>query len=514
MQFIWSWLKKLFGFKKGSGVRHHRWPTTEQMATLPWFEGYRPDQVVVVETKEGARRAYSALSQAGAVGFDTESKPTFRKGEKSHGPHVAQFATLQQGFVFMLHDPDCRQIVGQLIELASLEKIGFGLNDDVKRLRSKLGIQPQGVLDLETMFRSKGFGRGVGAKVGVAIALKQRFKKSKKISTSNWGARHLTDAQILYAADDAFAAISVYHALTSSPKRFGSLARKIVGVLVCYLLCGSLVMAAGRMPEESAIDHRLSFEEPGYDNPWAILPHRINYILPFTHLSHVNDAPFQQAGTPIEFENIEAKFQLSFKYPLWNRVIAGRGVLFFAYTQLSLWQAYNGSESAPFRNTDHEPELFLTFKTRVPIGGLTGRVVSAGVSHQSNGRSPDTLSRSWNRVWANFILERGNFVIDLKPWWGIPESDSSDDNPGIERYMGYGEMRTAYVLKRHVISLMLRNNLRSEGNRGAMEIGYSFPLTRRVKGFVQYFNGYGESLIDYNFPVNRIGIGFLLADLI
>jgi ribonuclease D len=147
------------------------------------------------------------------VGFDTESKPTFQKGEVSRGPHVVQFSTARRAYIFMLHLEKNREVASALINSPALKKVGFGLGDDLKRIPIKLGARPKSVLDLETLFSARGYGRGVGVKVGVAIMFKQRFMKSKKASTSNWMNRSLTDSQILYAANDAYAAIKVYEAL-------------------------------------------------------------------------------------------------------------------------------------------------------------------------------------------------------------------------------------------------------------------------------------------------------------
>ena len=78
--------------------------------------------------------------------------------------------------------------------------------------------------------------------------------------------------------------------------------------------------------------------------------------------------------------------------------------------------------------------------------------------------------------------------------------------------MGNGELYFLRPMKNHMFSVMLRNNFNWDENRGAVEINYSFPLTPRIKGFVQYFNGYGESLIDYNVYQERIGFGIKLSD--
>jgi hypothetical protein len=196
-------------------ARPARWPSAEEIVLLPAFHALGFRDIVEVAAPADARRAYEHLATAGVVGFDTESKPTFRKGEVSNGPHVAQFATTGRAYVFMLHDPECRKTAATLIALGALKKVGFGLGDDLRRIREKLRVEPREVLDLETLFAEKGFGRGVGVKVGVALALKRSFKKSRKASTSNWSLRRLSDSQLLYAANDAYAAVRCYFALSS-----------------------------------------------------------------------------------------------------------------------------------------------------------------------------------------------------------------------------------------------------------------------------------------------------------
>jgi ribonuclease D len=211
---IRRWLKRLFGFKTGeSSGRNASWPTREEINLLPEFDGLGFDRIIEILTPAGAERAYRELVRETVVGFDTESKPTFVKGHVSTGPHVAQFATRKQAYVFQLHHDEVRQTVGKLISLKSLTKVGFGLRDDLRQIRAKLKVHPRSVVDLETLFSAQGHGRGVGVKVAVAIAFKKRFRKSKKASTSNWMNPHLTDAQLLYAANDAYAAIAVFDAM-------------------------------------------------------------------------------------------------------------------------------------------------------------------------------------------------------------------------------------------------------------------------------------------------------------
>ena len=269
--------------------------------------------------------------------------------------------------------------------------------------------------------------------------------------------------------------------------------------------------------EESALEQRLDKEEESESNLWTIMPHRRNYLLLANHnFSSMNEGPYEEfAGEPVDLNNTEVKFQISFKFMLWENLFKKRtnGDLYFAYTQLAMWQLYNKDISSPFRDTNYEPEVFLAFDNDWQIFGFTNRVNVFGFAHQSNGRA-EPLSRSWNRLYGSFIFDKGNFATALKVWWRIPEDDEDDNNPDIEDYLGNFELRAAYKLKKHTLGLKWRNNLDFDENRGAIELDWSFPLwgTDRIKGYVQYFNGYGQCLLDYNASANTLGVGFLLTD--
>lgn len=260
--------------------------------------------------------------------------------------------------------------------------------------------------------------------------------------------------------------------------------------------------------EKSALDRRIEAERRTRFQPFVLTPHKPNYILPVTYNETPNNEPFATSNEG-ELDNYEIKFQLSVKFAIMDNLFGEQGSVQFAYTNLSFWQAYNEQASSPMRETVHEPELFLIFENDWKFLGFENRLIQLGVVHQSNGRS-DPVSRSWNRVYADFIFERGNYYLSLRPWIRIGET-GEDNNPDIETYMGHGEFRAAYAGSKHIVSIMLRNNFHNP-NYGAVEIDWSFPMSRRAKWFIQYFNGYGESLIDYNAPVNRIGIGVALTD--
>ncbi len=188
-------------------------PDKDAIALLPAFERLGPDRITLVTTGAQAQAAYAQLARAAAWGFDTESKPTFRVGEVSDGPHIVQLSTAERAWVFQLHDLQCRAVVAQLMALEGITKAGFGLGDDRKRIISKLGVDPAGVLELNTIFRERGYRKDMGVKGAVAVLFNQRFIKSKKAATSNWANLRLTEAQLVYAANDAYAALRVWQAL-------------------------------------------------------------------------------------------------------------------------------------------------------------------------------------------------------------------------------------------------------------------------------------------------------------
>lgn len=276
-------------------------------------------------------------------------------------------------------------------------------------------------------------------------------------------------------------------------------------------------------------------------NIFVLWPYRPCYFLPLAYNASPNRDAALDFDPDAKAKNNEVKFQLSFKFKLWRDIIRNqamqdiiekstgvRGVdLWVAYTQQSFWQLYNKAFSAPFRDTNYEPELLLNFRLQREIPYLMGtklQFINVGFNHQSNGRS-EPLSRSWNRLVANVGLEKNfgpeqkdSFGLLLKTWYRLPEDEEDDDNPDLSRYVGYGELWGTLYWKEQRFSVMLRNNLRSE-NKGAVQVEWSMPLhtinenlARKISLYVQYFNGYGESLIDYNKNTNRISAGVMLAD--
>ena len=183
--------------------------TTESIDLLPPYDGIKMVDVRMVKSDNDAAEALAALFGMDVIGFDTESKPTFVKGEVSSGPHLVQLATDEQAYLFQIGAAPGVDVLKAVLESKTILKVGFGLADDVKRLRAKLGIDTHNVLDLATALR-KNEKNSLGAKTAVARFFGQKLQKSKKITTTNWALPRLSEKQILYAADDAHVALKVY----------------------------------------------------------------------------------------------------------------------------------------------------------------------------------------------------------------------------------------------------------------------------------------------------------------
>ena len=186
---------------------------------LPVYSGVPMARVTLVDNAGLAERAMAELLAVPVIGFDTESKPTFRKGEVSTGPHLVQLATDDHVFLFPVLFAMNHEVLRRVLAVPNLLKVGFGLGNDRIALRSRLGIELTNVLDLGEVLRGPGHRGTVGAKVAVAHYFGQKFQKSKKVGTSNWASPRLNDRQLLYAANDAHVALQIYRAWLRDPER-------------------------------------------------------------------------------------------------------------------------------------------------------------------------------------------------------------------------------------------------------------------------------------------------------
>ena len=275
-----------------------------------------------------------------------------------------------------------------------------------------------------------------------------------------------------------------------------------------------LIANAGR---GSLLDSRWELAKDSKLGVFQLRGYKPLYLLPAFWTSRVNETPSSPnpdntVTEPQALQDIEAKFQLSFKTKFAENVFGDNGDIWGAYTQSSRWQVYNGEESRPFRETNYEPEVMLVFRNNYSIAGWKGRMAGIGINHQSNGRG-DPLSRSWNRVVFSFGLDRDNWALVLRPWYRVKESARDDNNPDIEDYIGRGDALLVYNRNGHELSLAARHSLRG-GDRahGSLQFDWGFPINNLLRGHVQVFDGYGESMIDYNHKATYVGIGFALLE--
>ena len=267
---------------------------------------------------------------------------------------------------------------------------------------------------------------------------------------------------------------------------------------------------------DDPLSSRWELEADDKHGTFLFRPYKPSYILPVRWSDARNPTPTSPrlgtAATSGTLDSVEAKYQLSFKTKLWEGLFGRHGDLWMGYTQQSSWQVYNKSNSSPFRETNYEPELMAVFRTNLDAGaGFKVKLLSVGFTHQSNGRA-EPLSRSWNRLTAQVGIERGDFAVVLRPWYRFPEKDGKDDNPDIARYLGYGDVQAMWKLGDHGLGLTLRGPLWQSGGRGSAQVDWSFPIHRNLKGFVQVFSGFGETLIDYNHRQTTLGAGVALVD--
>ncbi|SBS26924.1 Phospholipase A1 precursor [Marinomonas aquimarina] len=261
------------------------------------------------------------------------------------------------------------------------------------------------------------------------------------------------------------------------------------------------------------IEQRVQYEERSAGDPFVLTAHKPNYFLPIYYTGKSGDRGSYYNVDSEQLQDTEFKFQVSLKFPVAKGVLGRDSKLWFAYTQESYWQAYNSKISAPFRDTSYEPEAFITTQPKLDMSFFGAKLshINYGVVHQSNGRG-EPLSRSWNRVYADFIFEHQNTVVSIKPWYRIPESEADDDNADIEDYLGHGELTVVHVVNDVTFDVLLRNNLDFADNHGAVRLGVSFPMWGKVRGYAQYFEGYGQSLLDYDNYTRSFGIGFMLSN--
>ncbi|MCW8994461.1 MAG: phospholipase A [Psychromonas sp.] len=269
----------------------------------------------------------------------------------------------------------------------------------------------------------------------------------------------------------------------------------------------------------SPIDLRIADEHKSDLQKFVITAHKPNYILPFNFNKNIQSySVYQQAVDQTasehtaQLQKLEVKFQFSFKVPIVTHIADLPIAVFLGYTQSSFWQAYNSHNSSPFRESNYEPEIFAYWQQNKQLPfAWKFKLASLHLTHQSNGRG-DPISRSWNRIESDLVFEKGRLSLSLTPWYRIEEAAAEDNNPDLLRYYGHGQILAIYKINDHTFSMINRNNLESNFSRGSTLLSWSFPLHKHIRGYLQLFSGYGNSLIEYNEYTNSIGLGISLTD--
>ena len=267
---------------------------------------------------------------------------------------------------------------------------------------------------------------------------------------------------------------------------------------------------------------------------FGLQPYNTNYFLPVSYskdkprrinsLYHRDDPSSPLPNDITYSENVEAKFQISLKKQISYDLFGLNEFIYFAYTQKVWWQIY--ADSAPFRETNYMPEIFMTVPTSLATDKSIGlKAIKYGFIHQSNGQE-GYRSRSWNRLYLTGMWQWGNLFAATRVWYRIPEDEKPEnyedlgplganskgnDNPDIDQFLGYGDIRLTYLNGKSQYEVLLRNNLRMNSqNKGAIELSWSYPFFGSPNAFwyVELFQGYGESLIDYDQEVTKASFGF------
>jgi len=252
--------------------------------------------------------------------------------------------------------------------------------------------------------------------------------------------------------------------------------------------------------------------------------------IPKGEIKYEEKSPIPDAeGTT--YIHTEAKYQISLRADYMTEWFGFAQMWTGAYTQTSYWQIF--INSAPFRDTNYKPELFVTFPFfhKADVIGLKG--IAFGYKHASNGQPvidgnrtrptgpvEGSRSRSWNRIYTRAYFQWKNFFAEFDVWYKFHERIESDDNPDIEDYYGQGSVEIGYIHKRLLTRLTMRPSFTKGHVTGELEMSYPVPISDNVFFFLQVFSGidtdgniggYGQSLIDYDQKVNQVGFGLSIS---
>lgn len=283
------------------------------------------------------------------------------------------------------------------------------------------------------------------------------------------------------------------------------------------------VAAAAPAPSESTLSRFWELDDTDKRAPFKVRTYLPNFLLPVHYSFSLNNRPSSPTrgdsnGLP-SYQDTEAKFQVSLRSKVAEDVLLPGADVWLAYTQRSMWQVWNREDSAPFRNTDYQPEAIYVLPIPQTLGklwdGWTWRVLQLGAAHQSNGQS-GSLSRSWNRVYVGAGFERPGMLVEARLHRRIFDaSGDRDDNPNITRYIGQGEIAVSWLPGLSTTTFTWRPDFH-RGTRGSVQLDWTYPVDAAqpsgLRWYAQVFAGFGETLLDYNHRQTSVGVGLTLFD--
>lgn len=255
-------------------------------------------------------------------------------------------------------------------------------------------------------------------------------------------------------------------------------------------------------PEENSLLEKRMQDQKKYANvPNFVSLYKSNYLLPY----YFTASPYRAAyvdNTPNHQDLMQSEFkgQFSVDVPIVQNVFEDPNLsIHGTYTQLVYWQFYASSQY--FRETDYEPSVMVSYHL------YKNWVINGGVVHQSNGRG-GAYERSWNRAFGAVQFSGAKWFAGLEAWGLIFQGESSDlHNPDIERYLGHERITLGYKPWRELVLTLEIQNIEGGFGRGHVMASASYPLNNKINAMAQYFNGYGQSLIEYDHYTQAFGLG-------
>jgi len=159
--------------------------------------------IEIINNSKQLESAMNSISKTPFIGFDSEQKPIFKKGQASHGISIVQLATQSKCYLIQIKQIRNLKPLINILEDASIIKIGTGLKGDNEALFRQFKLRLKSTVDLENVFKKLSAKNQIGAKKAALIILDKNLQKSKNMSRSNWENKKLSDGQIKYAAEDA-----------------------------------------------------------------------------------------------------------------------------------------------------------------------------------------------------------------------------------------------------------------------------------------------------------------------